>query len=446
MTRHKGSFLRECDKILHAAVIVTQNAEREILYDSSLAIIDGRIAALGSRHKMEREWRAKERIDLQNNMLMPGLINAHAHSAMTFLRGIVDDEPLMQWLEQCVFPVEARLTPEICYWGALLGQAEMLATGTTACIDMYIFEDAIFRAAQTAGIRCMGGEAIFDFPSAACQNYREALDKTSELAELHRQNSRLKVAVNPHSVYTTTPEILSACRDLALELNLPLHIHLAETENETLLCRQKHGLPPIDYCQSLGLFEADTIAAHMVDAGEGQMNILATNSVSPVHCPTSNFKLASGLSPVLAMREKGINVSLGTDGPASNNQINMFMEMRLAALAHKLATKDPAAARAQEVLDMATLSGARAFGCPEIGSLAPGQKADCIALDLDMPNFLPLANPVSHIVYAATGHECRMTMVEGEILYRDGKFSRFDVEDLKKEAKNLAYFTMRHRA
>lgn len=432
--------MRQCAEILHAGIILTQNPDREILEKASLAVDDGKIADLGPEDEILSNWRANQEIDLRDCLLMPGLINAHSHASMTFLRGAADDLPLMRWLEDSVFPVEARLEPEICRLGALLGYAEMLARGITACIDMYIFEEAVFEAAEIAGLRCLGGEATFGFPSAACADYRAALASTRDMAEKYAGHDRISVAVNPHSVYTTSPEILRACRDLARSLGLPLHIHLAETEKETALSLEMHGKRPVEYCQSLGLFDVRTIAAHAVELTEKEIDALAAGGVSAVHCPSSNMKLASGLSPVPRMLEKGLNVALGTDGPASNNQLNIFMEMRAAALVHKLAGGDPTVMGASTILDMATLGGAIAFGNPNLGSLEPGKAADCIALDMSLPNMLPMFNPASQAVYAATGHECRMSMVGGEILYHNGRYSRFDIADLRKEILELRKF------
>lgn len=431
---------RECDILIHAGLILTQNAKREVLENSSLAILDGRIAAIGPKNFMQGAWISRKVYDLPNMAVLPGLINAHTHAAMTFLRGLADDRPLMEWLEKSVFPVEARLTREIVELGSLLGYAEMLASGTTACIDMYIFEDAVFDAAGKAGLRCLGGEAIFMFPSAACTNYRDALQTTSILAEKYENHSRISVAVNPHSVYTTTPEILSACRDLALRKHLPMHIHLAETEAETRQCLTKTGLRPVAWCAENGLFDTRMICAHLVDVNREEAEFLAKKGAIGVHNPSSNMKLASGAAPVDMMARSGLALGLGTDGPASNNTLNMFQEMGKAALLQKLATGDPSALPAQAVLDMATLGGAAAFGDAELGVLAPGAKADCVALKLDAPNLQPLHNPVSQIVYAASGHECALTMVEGEVLYEQGKFTRFDYAGIQAEIKSLRDF------
>ena len=361
---------------------------------------------------------------------------------MTFLRGLADDMPLMDWLNQRIFPVEQKLTPELVRLGSLMGYAEMLRTGTTACVDMYLFEASVFEAAETAGLRCLGGEAVFAFPSAAFPGPEADLDATRALAEKYRGHDRLRVAVNPHSVYTTTAEILTACRDLAQELNLPLHIHLAETPSETQICLSAQGKRPTEYCRSLGLLDVPCTLAHVVDVTSEELDLLARKNAVVAHNPSSNMKLASGAAPVAAMLARGIRVGLGTDGAASNNRLNMFTEMGRAALMHKLTALDPTLLPAGQVLDMATLGGAAAMHDARLGSLAPGMAADCIALDLSEPNLQPMYNEVSHIVYAATGMETRMTMVGGEVLYNDGHFTRFDYPALRQEMRNVRRFVL----
>lgn len=434
----KGARVENCQTLIRADHIITQNGNRQNIENGGIAISNGIIEEIGPWDIVRQNWQAEEVISHDKSLVMPGLVNAHTHAAMTFLRGMADDLPLMEWLEKSVFPVEARLSPEIVELGSLLGYAEMLATGTTACIDMYIFEDAVFRAAEKAGIRCMGGEAVFAFPSAACRDWREALERTRELAR--RQSDNLKIAVNPHSVYTTDREILAACRDLALELDLPVHIHLAETAAETARCVSMTGMRPVAWLEKNGLLETRLIAAHLVDINAGEAARLAASGAAGVHNPSSNMKLASGAAPVELMRENGLPVALGTDGPASNNCLNMFTEMGRAALLHKLATGNPASLPAGAVLDMATRAGARAFGGSLTGTLEKGAPADLAMLDLSGPHMQPLYNPVSQAVYAASGHECRLTMVNGEILYRDGKFTGFDYDGLLREAAKLRKF------
>ncbi|MTJ91888.1 MAG: amidohydrolase [Desulfovibrio sp.] len=434
--------MRHCDTLLHAAFIVTQDEQRRVIENASLAIDKGLIADIGPTAELIQRWQASETLHLEDKLVLPGLINAHTHAAMTFLRGLADDMPLMDWLNQRIFPVEQKLTPELVRLGSLMGYAEMLRTGTTACVDMYLFEAAVFEAADTAGLRCLGGEAVFAFPSAAFPGPQAALDATRALAEKYRNHDRLRVAVNPHSVYTTTPEILTACRDLAQEQSLPLHIHLAETPSETQICLSAQGKRPTEYCHSLGLLDVPCTLAHVVDVTSAELDLLARQKAVVAHNPSSNMKLASGAAPVAAMLARGMNVGLGTDGAASNNRLNMFTEMGRSALLHKLTGLDPTLLPAGQVLDMATLGGAAAMHDARLGSLAPGMAADCIALDLTEPNLQPMYNEVSHIVYAATGMETRMTMVGGEVLYNEGRFTRFDYAALREEMRDVRRFVL----
>ena len=325
--------------------------------------------------------------------------------------------------------------------GSLLGFAEMLRTGTTSCVDMYIFEAAVMEAADQAGLRCLAGEGVFDFPSACCPDADAALACTREMAQRWAGHDRLHVAVMPHSVYTTTAAQLTACRELADELGLPLHIHLAETRQETALCLEQHGLRPVAHADRLGLLRPGTILAHVVDVDAGEIALLARRGVSVVHNPSSNMKLASGVAPVPAMLASGVRLALGSDGAASNNRLNMFTEMGRAALLHK-AAGDPETMPARTVLDMATRGGATATGS-DGGVLAVGRPADCIALDLSAPNMQPLFNAASHAVYAATGMEVALTMVAGEVLYREGRFSRFDYAALCAEVRGMRRFVLR---
>ena len=360
---------------------------------------------------------------------------------MTFLRGLADDMPLMDWLQQKIFPVEQGLTPDLVRLGSLLGFAEMLRTGTTSCVDMYIFESAVLEAADKAGLRCLAGEGVFNFPSACCPDADAALACTREMAQRWAGHDRLHVAVMPHSVYTTTAAQLTACRELADELGLPLHIHLAETRQETALSLEQHGLRPVAHADRLGLLRPGTILAHVVDVDADEIALLARRGVSVVHNPSSNMKMASGVAPVPAMLDAGVRLALGSDGAASNNRLNMFTEMGRAALLHK-AAGDPETMPARTVLDMATRGGAAAMG-GDGGPLAVGRPADCIALDLSAPNMQPLFNAASHAVYAATGMEVALTMVAGEILYRDGRFTRFDYPALCAEVREMRRFVLR---
>ena len=432
---------KTCDTLLTASYCVTQNAKREVIKDAAVAIKDGRIVALGPSSAMQ-DWKSNDLRHMGRALIMPGLVNAHTHAAMTFLRGLGDDMPLMEWLEKRIFPVEAKLTAEIVYTASLMAFAEMLASGTTACLDMYYFTKDVLRAAQQSGIRCMAGEAVIGFPNAACKTWQESLAVMEELQGDTLAQGRCSLVVSPHAVYTTTPEILLACRDFAASHDLPLHIHLSETVDETARCLETQGKRPVAYLNDLGLLDLPVTLAHVVDVTEEELDLLASKPhLAVAHNPSSNMKLASGTAPVPAMLERGIAVFLGTDGAASNNTLNIFSEMRQCALLHKLVHRDPTVMPAQTVLDMATrpgLPGLRATAC---GSLEVGGTADLIVLDLTAPHMQPLYEPVSHLTYVATGAEVLLTMVEGEVLFEKGKFAHFDLFALRQEMDKLCAYT-----
>ncbi len=433
-----------CDIVITCAFLATQDDERRIIEDAALAVSKGRVLALGPRESL-RDYAPEKTISLGNALALPGLINAHTHAAMTFLRGAADDLPLMDWLNQHIFPVEKHLTPETVHLGALLGCAEMLRTGVTAFADMYLLEEAVCRAADVAGMRVLAGEVLFAFPSPAYAGVEEGLALVREQVLRWKNHPRVRLAVMPHAVYTTTPELLLRCKDLADELSLPLHLHLAETPSETLACLETHGKRPVAYCRDLGLLDSNTFVAHAVDLTEEEIAALAGTGAHVAHCPKSNMKLASGVSPVPSMLAHGILPGLGTDGPASNNSLNLFAEMSACALLHKVHTGDPTALPARTVLDMATRGGAACLGWPELGRLVPGGPADLVALDLDCPNMQPLFSPVSQAVYAASGHEVRLTMVEGRVLYQDGQYHTLDYPALLREAAGLRRWVMDKR-
>lgn len=436
MTEHR------CDTLLKARYCVTQDNGRTVLEHAAIAITDGRIAAIGHEATLQG-WQAEDTRDLGNALIMPGLVNAHTHVAMTFLRGLGDDMPLMDWLEKRIFPVETHLTAEIVHTASLMGFAEMLASGTTACLDMYYFLHDVLKAAQTAGIRCMAGEPAIAFPNAACKTWQESLAVQEEIqSRLHDYGHAMLVA-NPHSVYTCTPEILTACRDFAIKHNIPLHIHLSETADETARCLATHGKRPVAFCNDLGLLDLPVTLAHVVDVTEDELDLLASKpDLVVAHNPSSNMKLASGAAPIPAMLERGIRVCLGTDGAASNNRLNMFTEMRLCALKHKLTTLSPTVVPAQTVLDMATCNGVACLHDKSLGgSLSVGAPADLTVLDLTRPNMQPMYVPASHLVYAATGGEVVLTMVEGTVVYDHGQFTLFDYAALCEEMETLRQYT-----
>lgn len=425
-----------CELIVSADILITQDSEHNIIEDASVAIDNGAIHAVGTRAELAGIV-AEKRLELGPSLLMPGLINAHTHVSMTFFRGLADDLPLMEWLTGHIFPAEKHLSPEIVELGALLGCAEMIRTGTTAFQDMYLIENAVATAVDQAGLRCRFGEGLFAFPSPAYAAIEQGYDIVREQAARFKTHPRLGVAVMPHAVYTTTPEIMIACRELAADLDLPLHIHLSETASEVQTCLDAHGKRPVPYCHNLGLLSPRTSIAHGVEVTEQDLDILVQTGARVVHNPRSNMKLASGVAPVPDMLKRGMLPGLGTDGASSNNALNMFAEMSACALLHKVHNRDATTCPADAVLDMATRGSAAALDWPELGRIIPGAPADLIALDLTAPNLQPMYNPVSHLVYAASGHEVRFSMVNGKMLYKDGDFYSLDYPLLLSEARKL---------
>ncbi len=429
-----------CDLLLTADYVLPQDEERSVIEGGFIAVGDEKILAVGPRGRAGAYAPAR-RLDLGAALLMPGLINAHTHVSMTFLRGFADDLPLLDWLNNHIFPVEKHLTAEIVELGTLLGCAEMTRTGTTALQDMYLLEDAVIAGVDKAGLKARLGDGIFVFSTPRCPTLEASFALARRHAEIAKTKSRLRTGIMPHTVYTTTPKILESCKVLADELGLPIHIHAAESPAETALCLQNFGERPLALLDKAGLLGPATTLAHAVDLTDAELDRLAATGTVVAHCPRSNMKLSSGTARFEEMRKRNIPIGLGTDGAASNNTLNMFAEMSACALLHKV-SGDPTAAPAQSVLDAATLGGARALCWDGLGSLTPGGPADIIALDLTAPNLMPMYAPASHLVYAATGHEVRLTVVDGEILYEDGRFTRIDAESLTTEAGKLKQWVL----
>jgi 5-methylthioadenosine/S-adenosylhomocysteine deaminase len=435
-----------CESVIRAGVCLTQNAARDVLTDAGIAVDNGAIVAVGPFAKVSTAYRGRETQDLSRCLVLPGLINTHTHASMTILRGLADDLPLMEWLTRHIFPVERHLTAEIVRLGAMLACAEMLRTGTTCFCDMYLLEREVARAVMDTGMRAVVGEGLFVFPSPAYPDIERAFELVEELQELTEDEPRLRGALMPHAVYTTTPEILERSFALAEKYDALWMIHLAETAHETQECLKATGKRPLAFLHGLELLSDRTLVAHGVDLLPEEIELLAASGVKVAHNPESNMKLASGIAPVPGMLRSGVTVGLGTDGAASNNNLNMFTEMASASLLHKVTTMDPTALPAQTALDMATVHGSACLRWPEIGRIEPGCRADLTALSLDEPNMLPLHNPVSQAVYAANGGDVVLTMVDGRVLYRAGTYPAFDYPGIKREIEDIAVWVRKKRA
>src|SRR3982751_1754757 len=377
-----------CDLLLTNALVLTMDERFTIHQPGALAVSGDSIVAVGPE---AATLEAAERIDCGGNVVMPGLVNAHTHVAMSLLRGLADDLRLDVWLMGYMMPVEREfVTPEFVALGTKLGCAEMIHSGVTCFADMYIFEESVAKGAAAAVLRALCGQTVLRFPAPDATSYEDSLARARDFIQRWRGHPLIVPAPAPHAPYTCTPEILRACAELAAEFDVPLHTHLAETALEVENSRREHGMPVVPWVKKQGLFDAKVLAAHCVHVDEGEIRALKNFNAGVAHNPTSNLKLGAGIAPVAKMLELGVDVGIGTDGPASNNDLDMFEEMRLAALLAKGAGGDPTALPARDALAMATCGGARAVHLDHLtGSLEPGKRADLIVVDLDRLHNVP---------------------------------------------------------
>jgi 5-methylthioadenosine/S-adenosylhomocysteine deaminase len=375
---------------------------------------------------------ADEVIDGAGCVVIPGLVNAHTHLAMVLFRGFADDMPLKPWLEERIWPTEMKLTPEDVYWGTRLGVLESLRGGVTCFNDMYHYYEAATQAAVDGGIRACPSGVLLGFLSNAEEMLQAALEFTDRMRATH--GDRIHPMIGPHAPYTCPPDLLREVVAGAQSRGVPVHIHVSETEQEFRDSLQEHDLTPVQHLEALGLLDCKVSAAHCVWLDDRDLEILAQRQVGVVHCPGSNMKLASGFARVPDLLERGAVVALGTDGAASNNNLDMFEEMLLAALIHKGRSGDPTVVQAEQALAMATRDAARACGIGDlVGTLEPGKRADLAVVDLDRPHLQPVHHEVSHLVYAAGAPDVRMTVVNGEVVMRDGEFPGQDAEEALRE-------------
>ena len=405
------------DTLIHPGWIVPVIPRGAVLENYSIALTDDRISALLPREEAQA-IEARQVLELPGHALMPGLINCHGHAAMSLLRGYADDQSLTPWLEQHIWPAEAaHVSAEFVRDGTELAIAEMIRSGTTTFSDMYFFPDACAATAERLGMRCQITFPVFDFPTAWAGDADEYISKGLELYHDLKHSKLVSIGFGPHAPYTVSEPALVKIATLAAELDAAVHIHLHETSAEVLLAVEQNGERPLDTLHRLGLVGPRTQCVHMTDLGEQDMALLAATGAHVVHCPQSNMKLASGACPVSKLLDKGINVALGTDSAASNNDLNMFGEMQAAALLAKLHSQDASALPASAALAMATINGARALGMEDsIGSLEVGKQADLIAVDLSGPETQPLYKPLSQLVYASNGSQVSHSWIAGNLV------------------------------
>lgn len=433
------------DTLLTHAILITMDPDFRVFRDGALAVDGQVIAAVGESQALQAEYKAKEVIDCGGMALTPGLINAHTHASMTLLRGLEDDCRLDVWLMGYMMPVERQfVSPEFCRLGAKLACAEMIRSGITAFADMYYFEEAVAEAVAEVGMRAVCGQTILKFPSPDAESYEDALDSARGFIERWKDHPLIVPAVSPHAPYTCTAEILQACAALAKEYDVPLHTHIAETSQEVEQWRETYDMPVVPWVKKQGLLEAKVIAAHCVHIDTGEMHTLEHAHAGVAHNPSSNLKLASGFAPVNQMLEAGLNVGIGTDGPSSNNDLDMFEEMRLASFVAKAVTRDPTTLPARKVFEMATSMGARALHIGHlVGSLEPGKRADLVLVDLNTVHNLPQFDRdpkavYARLIYAAKSTDVRDVMVNGRWLMRAGELKTIDLPPLLEAAADYA--------
>ena len=430
--------MEQADTIINTRWLVPIEPDQAVLDHHALIIRHGRIAQILPQSEAKRRYRALCVRELNDHVLIPGLVNTHTHAAMTLLRGLSDDLPLMRWLREYIWPTERmHVGEEFVAQGTELAIAEMLLGGTTCFNDMYFFPETTAQIAARAGMRAVVGMIVIDLPSAYATSADEYLRRGLALHDALRNEPLVTTAFAPHAPYTVSQRSLERIRTLADELNVPVHIHLHETAHELAESVEHHGKRPLARLDELGLLSPELIAVHMTQLDAREIIRLAETGTHVVHCPESNLKLASGFAPTATLLEQGVNVALGTDGAASNNDLDMFAEMRTAALLAKGVAGDATALPAHRALHMATLAGAAALGLAgQIGSLVPGKFADVVAVDLGCVGSEPVYNPISQLVYAVNRSQVSDVWVAGRELVVDGALTTLSPAKIRSQCQH----------
>jgi len=432
--------LQEVDLVVAGGVVLTADQDWNMYDPGAVAVDRGAIVGLGPREEIEKAYRGRQQIDASGRLVMPGLINAHTHAPMTLFRGIADDLPLETWLYDYIWPAEAKwVGPDFVRLGTQLAAAEMIRSGTVLFCDMYFFEDDIAEACKEAGLRVVIGEGLVDFPNPDYKTPEEGLERNEYLLHKWGNDSLVVPSIQPHSPYAASSSLMQAGKELADRYGVPYLLHVSETQSEVQESIEKHGRTPIGRLADLGVLGPTTVAIHGVHLTDEDIELLAQYDAGVVHCPESQLKLASGFTPVPKLLEAGVTVGLGTDGAASNNDLDMFGEMGTAAKVHKMIAGDPTVVHARQALSMATLEAARVLGLEDrLGSLEVGKRGDIIVLDLDVPHMVPMYNVTSHLVYAAHSSDVRTVIIDGRVVMRDRELLTLDEEEIFVQAREMA--------
>jgi 5-methylthioadenosine/S-adenosylhomocysteine deaminase len=428
---------RQVSLVVNNAIIITMDAMGRVIQNGAIAVDGADIVGVDTTDAIRKQFRGTDTIDAAGQIVMPGLVNTHTHAPMVMFRGLADDLPLMEWLTKYIFPAEAKtVSPELVRAGTRLAALEMIQSGTTTYADMYYFEEEIARETRTAGLRAVLGQTIIQFPAPDAKTPADSLARAEKFIAEFKGDPLITPAVAPHAMYTLDGPTLRAARELARRNGVPTLIHLAETRDEVMTAQERFKSSPVSYLDNLGFLGPGVIAAHGVWVSDSDIAVLKAREVGVSHNPESNMKLASGTAPVTAYLRAGVALGLGTDGAASNNDMDMFEAMRVASLLHKLQTMDPRVVSAKTALEMGTIGGARALGMDkQIGSLEPGKRADLIVVSARNARHTPMYDPISHLVYVTNGDDVQTTIVNGKVLMRDRKVLTLDERAVLTEAR-----------
>jgi 5-methylthioadenosine/S-adenosylhomocysteine deaminase len=430
--------MQDIDYIVHADYVLPMNEDLAVIKDGAVAVLGNRILRVGSSQEISNLYNPRVRINGKHKVVFPGLINTHTHAAMVFFRGIADDLPLKEWLENHIWPLENKwLSRDFISDAVGLACLEMLKGGVTTYNDMYFYEDAAGKATKKIGMRAVLGAGILDFPTKSARTSQECFANAESFIKDWRGDNLITPCIAPHSLYTCGTETLKKARRIADKYDVPIQVHLSETKWEVEEIRKRHGTMPVEYLESLGFLGGKVLAVHCVWLAGHEIDIFAKRRVGVSHCIESNLKLSAGIAPVVSMLKAGVKVTFGTDGAASNNDLNVLSEMSTAAKIHKAVSEDPTALDARTALLMATRWGAEVSGLGNItGSIEEGKAADLVMADLNKPHLMPLYNIYSHIVYSMRPSDVEMVMVDGKVVINDGKLATADESEILQKTRH----------
>ena len=431
---------RQVSLVITNGIVVTVDGASRVITPGAIAIDGADIVAVDAADNIRRQFRGRDTIDAGGQVVMPGLVNTHTHAPMVLFRGLADDLALEEWLTRYIFPAEAKtVSPEFVRAGTRLAVLEMIESGTTTYADMYYFEEEIAKETKAAGVRGVLGETIIQFPVADAKTPAEGLARAETFINAFRRDPLITPAVAPHAIYTNDSATLKAARALSMKYGVPTLIHMAETQTEAMTANERGSPTVVRYLDALGFLGPGVVAAHAVWVNDSDMALLKARGVGVSHNPESNMKLASGIAPVKAYLASNVAIGLGTDGAASNNDLDMFEAMRAASFLQKVATRDPTAVSAKTAVQMATIGGARALGMErQIGSLEAGKRADVIIVSMSAARQTPMYDPISHLVYVTRGDDVQTTIVNGKVLMRNRKVLTLDRAAVLRESRTWA--------